>query len=124
MCGKYLLHLMFDLLELIMFQICINYIKIIIKQKEDRYENMQSMWSRKSLKEYISCTNYQTTTYRYIYKKCVNKEIREKTKKIKEELNQLKEKEDIIKRFNNLKLADRILKLLNEGYDVSWSGEV
>lgn len=77
----------------------------------------------KSLKEYTSYTNYQTTTYRHICKKCANKEMREKTKKIKEELNQLKEKKDIIKRFNNLKSADRILKLLNEGYDVSWSGE-
>ncbi|MGL5413944.1 hypothetical protein [Cetobacterium sp.] len=77
----------------------------------------------KPFKEYTSCTNYQTTTYRHICKKCVNKDMREKAQKIKEELNQLKEKEDIIKRFNNLKSADRILKLLNEGYDVSWSGE-
>ena len=36
----YLLNLMFDLLELIMLQICINYIKIIIRQKEGKYENM------------------------------------------------------------------------------------
>lgn len=77
----------------------------------------------KPLKEYTSYIKYRTTTYRQICKKCVNKEMREKAQKIKEELTQLKEKEDIIKRFNNLKSADRILKLLNEGYDVSWSGE-
>ncbi|MGL5574358.1 hypothetical protein [Cetobacterium sp.] len=76
----------------------------------------------KSLKEYVSYTNY-STKHSYICRECVNKQMREKTGKIKEELNQLKEKENIIKRFNNLKLADRILILLNERYDVSWSGE-
>ena len=76
----------------------------------------------KSLKEYTSYTNYPTK-HRHTCRECVNKQMREKTEKIKEELNQLKEKEEIIREFNNLKSADRILKLLADGYDVSWSGE-
>ena len=69
----------------------------------------------KFLKEYTCYKNY-ATKHRHVCRECVNKQMREKTEKIKEELNQLKEKEEIIREFDNLKSAA-------DGYDVSWSGE-
>ena len=75
----------------------------------------------KSLKEYTSYTNYPTKQRR-VCKVCISRLSMEKIQKLREELSQLNE-ENIIKEFNNLKSADRILELLVEGYDVSWSGE-
>lgn len=52
----------------------------------------------KSLKEYTSYTNYQATAYRHTCRKYINKKIRG---------------------FKNFKIADRILELLVEEYDLS-----
>ena len=77
----------------------------------------------KPLKEYYTSYANYPIKYRYTCRECACKQMRGKIQKIKEELNRLKEKEDIIRVFNNLKSADRILKLLIEGYEVSWSGK-
>ncbi len=77
----------------------------------------------KSLNDYTSYKNYPTK-FRTVCKECENKKARERGQKLRKELIQLnKEEEEIIKEFNTLKSADQILKLLIEGYDITWSGE-
>ncbi|WP_407536435.1 hypothetical protein [Cetobacterium somerae] len=76
----------------------------------------------KPLNNYSSQKNYPAN-FRYICKDCENEEAREKNKKLRGELNKLKKNNDeIIQRFNTLKSADQILKLLKDGFDVSWGG--
>ena len=55
-----------------------------------------------------------------IYTKNVKmKKAKKRGRKLREELAE----EEIIREFNTLKLADKILELLIKGYDVSWSGK-
>lgn len=77
----------------------------------------------KSLNEYTSYKNYPTK-FRYVCKECENEKAKKRGRKLREELDRLNtEEEEIIREFNTLKLADKILELLIKGYDVSWSGK-
>lgn len=77
----------------------------------------------KPLNCYTSYKNYPTK-FRFVCKDCENEKARERGKKLKEEFDKIKNEEsEIIREFNTLKSADKILSLLKDGYDVSWNGE-
>lgn len=75
----------------------------------------------KPLNSYVAYRNYPTR-YRHICKECEYKRLKEREKKHKEKLAQLEnEDKEIIRKFNELKSSDFILKLLMEGFSVNWS---
>lgn len=80
----------------------------------------KSCGREKSLEEYSRYHKYPTKS-RPICKSCIKKRAnfyKESNKDIF-----LKDDEEVIREFNILKSADKILKLFQDGYDVSWSGE-
>lgn len=77
----------------------------------------------KPIKSFASYKNYPTRL-RTSCKECEKEKARRRGEKIREELERLnKEEEEIINEFNKLMVADKILKLFQEGYDISWSGK-
>lgn len=75
----------------------------------------------KPLDCYTHYKNYPNK-FRVICKECENKKSRERGKKLKEDFEkQKKEEHNILIKFDQLQAASEILKLIKNGYDVSWS---
>lgn len=78
---------------------------------------------KKPMNEFTSYKNYPIK-FRQICRECENRKARERGQNFRKELIRLNTEEvEIIKVFNTLKSADKMLNLLIDGYDVSWSGE-
>ena len=74
----------------------------------------------KSLENYRFYKKYPDKL-KWVCKECENKESKKYGKRMREDLD--REENEVIREFNSLKVSERILKLFQEGYDISWNKE-